>query len=108
MKQNKYNNSTCQIDGHSFDSRKEGAYYGQLKLEKRAGLIKGFERQVSFDLMCNGEKICRHIVDFLVTRMDNTTEVREVKSRGTMTDAWNIKRKLFEACYPKIEYKIIL
>lgn len=102
----KYNNSSCAVDNHRFDSRKEADYYGQIKIEKKAGLILDFERQVSFDLTVNGKKICRHIVDFLVTLPDGKREVREVK--GFATDVWNLKRKLFEAIYHDIEYKVIL
>lgn len=114
----KYKNVLQTIDGICFHSKKEAGYYQQLKLEKRAKLIKGFERQVAFDLyawgpLCflNGElqnnahKVCVHIVDFLVELKDGTKEVREVK--GFATDVWDLKRKLFEANYPSIPYKVI-
>lgn len=107
--QNKYKNKSCTVDGIAFHSRKEAAYYGQLKIEQRAGLIKSFQRQVSFDLLAyntNGhpEKVCSHIVDFLVELPNEKYEVREVK--GFSTAEWNLKRKLFEANY-EIPYKIV-
>lgn len=105
FKPKKYGNSTCFVDGIRFDSRREADYYGQLKIELRAKLIKKFDRQVQFDLVVNGLKICAHRVDFLVTILDGSEEVREVK--GFATAEWDIKRKLFEALYPEIQYKVI-
>lgn len=103
----KYKNETCTVDGITFHSRREADYYGQLKIEKRCrpAMIKDFERQVCFELRVNGELICKHYVDFLITKLDNTQEVREVK--GFATDVWQIKRKLFEAIYPDIPYKVV-
>ena len=101
----KYGNKTCFVDGIRFDSRREADYYGQLKIEKRACLILDFERQVEFELAVNGQKICSHRVDFFVTLPGGIKEVREVK--GYATPEWNLKRKLFEALYPKINYKVI-
>jgi hypothetical protein len=105
FKPRKYKNVTCFVDGIRFDSRREADYYGQLKIEKKAGLIKEFERQVLFGLKVNGDNICAHRVDFLVTLKDGSLEVREVK--GFETNEWNIKRKLFESLYPNIPYKVI-
>lgn len=101
----KYGNVTCFADGIRFDSRRECDYYGQLKLEKRAGLILDFERQVQIDLVVNGKKICAHRVDFYVTLPGGMKEVREVK--GFETNEWNIKRKLFEALFPEINYLVV-
>lgn len=101
----KYGNVSCSVDGKRFDSRREADYYGQLKLEKRGRLIVDFERQVSFDLDVNGKHICRHVVDFLVTLPGGVKEVREVK--GFETPEWNLKRKMFEAIYPNIQYRVV-
>jgi hypothetical protein len=109
----KYKNETQTVDGISFHSKKEAAYYSQLKIEKRCGLIKSFERQVSFDLFgaspkamkFEGVRVCAHIVDFVVTLKDGSKEIREVK--GFATDVWDLKRKLFEANYPELPYKVI-
>ena len=107
----KYNAVSQTVDGISFHSKKEAAYYSQLKLERRAKLIKDFKRQVSFDLFAFSlsditfkRRVCSHIVDFLVVLPDGTQEVREVK--GFATDVWDLKRKLFEANY-SIPYKVI-
>lgn len=101
----KYGNKTCFVDGIRFDSRREADYYGELKLQKRAGIILDFERQVTFELAVNGQKICAHRVDFYVTLPGGKKEVREVK--GYATAEWEIKRKLFEALHSEIPYKVI-
>ena len=110
----KYNAQTQTVDGISFHSKKEAGYYQQLKLEKRAGIIKSFERQVSYDLFAwhplrdndlNKRRVCAHIVDFVVTLSDGSQEIREVK--GFSTDVWDLKRKIFEANYPDLPYKVI-
>lgn len=107
-RRNKYGNVTCIRDGKTFDSRKEGDYYTELKIKKRVGIIVDFERQVVFDLIVNGKRICQIVVDYLLHLPGGVKEVHEVKSEATMTREWDIKRKLFKVLYPQIEYKIIL
>jgi hypothetical protein len=118
FRRNKYGAKKKVVDGIAFDSGAEGDYYGQLKLEKRCGLIKDYERQVSFDLYAWGplcvqapksHKVCRHIVDFLVTLPDGSREVSEVKGYrdGAAYALWDLKRKLFEFNYPEIRYKVV-
>lgn len=111
----KYKNKSCFVDGVRFDSRREAAYYGELLMQKKAGLISGFKRQVTFHLYAHEvgaepefqrqRQVCDHRVDFLVTRLNGDQEVHEVK--GFATEVWNLKRKLFEANYPDIPYKVI-
>jgi len=115
---NKYRAVTCFRDGIRFDSRKEADYYVKLKLLKRAKIIKDFKRQVTFPLFgCEAllpgekakivkiEKVADHRVDFVVSFPDGREEVHEVK--GFATDVWNLKRKLFEANYPGIPYRVV-
>jgi len=111
----KFNAQTQTVDGINFHSKKEAQYYQQLKIEKRGGLILGFKRQVNFDLYAADDvqdpergghtRVCAHIVDFVVTLPNGSEEVREVK--GFATDVWDLKRKIFEANYPDLPYKVI-
>lgn len=105
MKRKKYGNRSCYSDGIRFDSALEAEYYNQLKLLKKAGHIRDFSRQVTFRFYVNEKLICSHRVDFLVVNSEGSEEVHEVK--GFATDVWNIKRKLFEALYPEIPYKVV-
>ena len=107
-KQLKYRNkSSCCRQNHWHPSYKEANWCDNLALLKKAGEIKDYETQVKFDLKVKGQKIAGIIVDFLITNRDGTKVVEEVKSYITMTPLWNIKRKLFEALYPKIPYNVI-
>ena len=47
----KYGNKKINLDGLSFDSRKEARRYTELKLLERAGKIKDLELQKSFELI---------------------------------------------------------
>ena len=112
-KGNKFGAKKTVVDGILFHSKREAEYYGQLKLMKRAGNIQNFERQISFPLYAmhgglspdESRKVCDHIVDFLVINIEGKKEVHEVK--GMETDVWKLKKKIFEANYPNITYKVI-
>jgi len=115
-KRNKYNAQTQTVDGINFHSKLEAGYYCQLKIEMRGGLIRSFERQVSFPLYAaktvvensyceDMQRVCDHIVDFVVTLPDGSREIREVK--GFATAVWDLKRKIFESNYPDLPYRVI-
>jgi len=76
----------------------------------KAGEIYAYEYERRFELRVNGILICHHKPDFLVfkTKEDHEAdcfEVHEVK--GAMTVDWNIRRKLFEAVYPEVDYIVV-
>lgn len=102
----KYGNVKKSYCGHSYDSKAEAGYAQDLDLMVKAKEIEGYERQVTFNLYGkNGNKICGHRVDFVVTVNDGSKEVHEYK--GFATPEWNLKRKLFEDNYPEIPYIVI-
>jgi hypothetical protein len=95
----KYHNTKQEIDGIVFDSKKEAKVYLDLKLMKQAGDIKGFERQVVFELVPSqkeGKKVVERAVtyraDFVINHSDGTQTVVDVK--GVKTPDYKIKRKL--------------
>jgi len=89
-----------------YDSKGEAGLAMELDLELRAGKLLKIEPQVTFDLFAkNGQKVCTHRPDFLVTLPDGTQEVREYK--GFATEIWRLKLKLFEDNYPHIPYWVI-
>jgi hypothetical protein len=49
-KPSKYRNVKVKIDGEIFDSKREAAFWQQLKLREKIGEIQGLQRQVSFPL----------------------------------------------------------
>ena len=103
-KEDKYVSCTCTL-GHMHNSRDEKSYCNVLKYRKDAGDIKSFKVEVYYPFVINGHKICGHYVDFQVVNNDGTIHVEEYK--GFETALWRIKKKLFKACYPDIEYKVI-
>ena len=106
-KPNKYRNKSCTcLSNHLHDSRGEGAYCDRLRYEKLGGEIKDYEIQKKFNLTVEGEHLCNHIVDFLVTKNDGTVEVHEYKG-GILTREWRLKHKLFLKCYPNMPYKVV-
>ena len=99
----KAKSSKC-FQNHYHPSKLEAGYCDQLRALEKAGEIDSYIREPRFDLIVNGQKICTHIPDFLVTR-DGVQEVHECK--GYEHPTWNLKRKLFEALFPEIEYIVI-
>ena len=101
---NKYGAVKVMIDGHVFDSIMESRYYLHLLEEKRAGRIVSFVLQPaylllpSFKKMVNGKmktfRKMEYVADFLVTDDKGIETVIDVK--GTVTDVFALKRKLFE------------
>lgn len=122
----KYGNKKITIDGITFDSMLEGAFYQKLKALKQAGKIHSFQMQVPF-VLHGGIK---YKLDFLIlmesaqdflTRvyyneknervegkkaipLDTLTQKnRYVEVKGYWTAVAKLKRKLFEADYGKLE-----
>ncbi len=104
----KYGNQSTTYGGLRYDSQKEADYAAQLNLLKRAKEIQEWQPKPKYRLVVNDLQICTIIPDFLVINKDGEEEVHEVKSTATMTDMWRMKRKLFEALYPEITYRVIL
>lgn len=95
----KYHNSRIKdLEGNTFDSKREFRRWRDLQLLERAGQISDLRRQVKFVLIpaqrINGkvvERECSYIADF-VYRSGDATIVEDCK--GFRTDAYRIKRKL--------------
>ncbi|MEQ5770026.1 DUF1064 domain-containing protein [Halomonas sp. H33-56] len=90
----KYGNRRIQVDGRTFDSKKEARYYGELKVRQQAGEVVMFLWQVPFHLP-GGTK---YIADFVVFLATGEVEVVDVK--GVRTDVYRLKKRQVEALYP--------
>lgn len=90
----KFNNRKTIVDGITFDSKSEAAYYCRLKLLKAAGKIKSFDIQPKFELIPANKKFrgIFYVADFLVRYPDGKEEVVDVK--GFITKDFRIKQKL--------------
>ncbi|MEC0242012.1 DUF1064 domain-containing protein [Paenibacillus dokdonensis] len=92
------------VKGIRFDSKMEGEYYQELLLQKRYGEIKDFSCQPKFILQ-QSPKIT-YIADFLVTDLDGSQRVIDIK--GVETSTFKVKLKLFKANYPTIPIEILV
>ena len=91
-------------NGLYFASKKEFAYWKVLKTKKKAGEIQDFDFQKSYVLQeeyTNGLgkniRAIKIIIDFTV--YDRAWNITLVDTKGFKTDAWNLKKKLFEKIY---------
>ena len=99
-KESKFKNIRCQsADGKNFASRLERDYYEQLLLRWKAGDVRWFVRQPSFDL--EGGVIYR--ADFLVV---TAAGVEVVDTKGCLTPESKNKIKQVKARYG-IEVQIV-
>lgn len=98
----KYRNKPTVIDGIRFASRAEGRRYTELKLLERAGVITGLKLQPRFQLLDAyrngaGKRIrgITYTADFEYIE-DGKRIIEDVKSRATKTQAYGLRKKLFE------------
>ncbi len=94
----KYHAKKTELDGITFDSRKEAQRYAELRLLERSGAIHNLRRQVRYELIPaqkkDGktiERACHYIADF-VYEENGKTVVEDVK--GYRTKEYVLKRKL--------------
>ena len=98
-RRHKFNAVQTEVGGIKFPSKKEAAYYADLKLLQRSGELLFFLRQVPFDLPGN----VKYRLDFMEFWADGRIEFSDTK--GLDTPLSKTKRKQVEALYP---VKIVL
>ena len=100
-KRNKYGAKKTTVDGITFDSKWEAQRWGELQAMERGGLVRDLERQVSYDVVVNGEKICRYIADFRYKMVDDDGSTKEIveDAKGFETADFKIKKKLMKAVH---------
>ena len=115
-KKSKYGANKPEVDGITFDSRKEARRYSQLKLMERAGAISDLQLQVKFILIPAQrepstfgkrggiklgkliERECSYIADFVY--LDTSTGKTIVEdAKGMKTEVYKIKKKLMLYVY---------
>lgn len=107
-KGNKYRAKKTIIDGIKFDSQAEATYYGTLKLRKLSGDILDFKMQVTYEIIINGQLICKYRADFVVYYPAGGIEVIDIKSVITANlQVFRLKQKLMKAVLG-IDVKVIL
>ena len=97
----KFGNRKTEVDGITFDSKREARRYAELRLMERAGEISNLEIQVPFVLIPNQrdeetgrviERALTYRADFMYN--DRTGKLVVEDAKGYRTDAYLIKRKL--------------
>ena len=97
-KRAKYGNRKVMIDGILFDSKREAAYYSELKIREKAGEVIGVELQQPFTILINGFLIGTYKSDFAF--WDNTAgRFRVIDVKGMDTPLSKFKRKCVKAQY---------
>jgi len=106
-KRAKYNNKRVRVDGILFDSQLEADYYNELKLQLKAGTIRGFCRQPEFVLVEGfaGRKPITYRADFIVFNLDGTAEI--IDTKGFETETFRIKHKQFLNKFPGLKIKVV-
>ena len=101
----KFKNTKVTLDGLSFMSKAEAAYYYfYLKPEIEEGLIENLELQPRIKCEVNGKKVCDYVSDFSFYREEERFIV-EVK--GYQTDVYRLKIKLVYACHPDMNIEVV-
>lgn len=103
QKKTKYGNRKTEVNGIVFDSRKEAGRYQELLLLLKAGEIKDLKLQETFVLQ-NGYvtpegrriKAITYRADFTYLDGEGRKIVEDVKSAGTRTREYILKRKLMQ------------
>jgi hypothetical protein len=100
---NKYRARKTTVEGQAFDSKHEARVWLELQAEHQAGRIKALQRQRVFPLIVLAKDglpklVGRYTADFVCHR-DGQLEVIDAKSRATKTEAYQLRKKLFEALY---------
>tara|TARA_R110002110_G_scaffold22933_3_gene88234 strand:- start:3453 stop:3800 length:348 start_codon:yes stop_codon:yes gene_type:complete len=103
-RKSKYLNVKTEVDGHTFDSKKEAKRYGELMLMQKAGVIQHLKLQPPFSCTVNGKLVCTYKADFSYEerKRDGRVEhiIEDVKSPITRKHpVYRIKKKLVEALY---------
>ena len=86
----KYRNKKTELDGVTYDSKKEARRAAELNLMLKSGEIVTLARQVRFRLI----KGIEYVADFVYTTKDGEQIIEDVK--GMKTDVYKLKKKLMK------------
>lgn len=109
----KFHNKRVFSDGVWFDSMAEERRYQELKLLSMAGEIENLVCHPVFLIIpkftYRGKKYraTHYEADFSYTE-NGCKVVEDVKSKGTVTQVFKIKSKLFMMRYPSIDFRVIM
>lgn len=103
-KRNKFGAVKKEFNGRMYHSTLEANYAMALEWHRKIGDIQEIIPQFPIELVVNGVKICRYVIDFKLIYPNGNCVYAEVK--GKITPDFRLKWKLAHALYP--EYNFIL
>ena len=107
MIKSKFKNKKVELDGLTFDSKKEARRYNELKLLERVGYISGLELQKSFVLAESvkfeneprAKPAVRYVADFVYIE-NGKMIVEDVKSSATKSlPVYRLKKHLMKSVH---------
>ena len=92
----KYRNVKVQVDGYTFDSKREAQYWQECRLREKAGDITELRRQVPFELTTMASDglsrvVCVYLADMTFKDRDGLLHV--VDAKGLRTQIYKLKAK---------------
>lgn len=107
LERSKYGSKKVTVDGYTFDSKDEAAYYRYLVRLKAEEKIINFELQPVYELIPkfkkHGKSFRRttYTPDFLIYHLDGSIELIDVK--GFSTQQGELRKKLFDYKNPDVK-----
>ena len=100
-KTTKYGARKTTFMGIKFDSMWEAERWGELTAMEKAGYITDLQRQISYEIVVNDQKICKYVADFQYNKVDEYGNLEEVveDAKGVETAEFKLKKKLMKAVY---------
>lgn len=96
----KYGNVPTYVDGQRFDSKKEAARFGHLRMLEQAGVIRDLMVHEPFPLIVHGQDCGSYVSDFTYTTETGERVVEDVKSAATRKlPTYRLKVRLVWALY---------
>lgn len=89
----KYKNVKTELDGVTYDSKKEARRAAELNLMLKSGEISTLARQVRFRLA----KGIEYVADFVYVTKNGERVIEDVK--GIRTDVYKLKKKFMKEIY---------
>ncbi|NNH67806.1 DUF1064 domain-containing protein [Rhizobium laguerreae] len=105
-KRSKYGAQKTMVDGILFDSKREAAYYSELKIREKAGEVSGVALQRPFPIIIAGTTVGKYVSDFAFIDHLQDRRLRIIDVKGFDTPLSRFKRKCVEAFY-QIKVEII-
>lgn len=112
---NKYRAKGHWFEGQYFASKKELRRYAELRLLLKGGAISNLECQPKYFLNINGRPIlikskgypngrrASYKPDFRYIDRNGSVILEDTKSLATRTEAYALRKAVFEACYPDLK-----